>query len=60
MAARGHPRKTGLHAGEIIPWNAQVAAPADQNTKAGAKLKPGNTGAFASNSSLPLHFPFTG
>jgi hypothetical protein len=32
----------------------------NQKTKAGATLKPGNTGAFASNNSLPLHFPFTG
>ena len=30
-----------------------------QKTKAGAKLKPGNTGTLASNNSLPLHFPFT-
>jgi hypothetical protein len=32
----------------------------NQKTKAGAKLKPGKTGAFASNNSLPLHLPFTG
>jgi hypothetical protein len=32
----------------------------NQKTKAGAALKPGSTGAFASKSSLPLHLPSTG
>jgi hypothetical protein len=31
----------------------------DQKTNIGARLKPGSTGAFASKSSLPLHFSST-
>jgi hypothetical protein len=46
--------------GTSNPGEGCLAESRNQKTKAGARLKPGSTGAFASNSSRPLHLPFTG